>query len=225
MNAKLKLGTIAFTVTLITLLTGCEDEAKPNQQKYPFLSINDVSNVNSKGAEFNGELDLPGTSVVSEYGFEWTRFTPSELTPYYRLSLGNDIQKKFSAAITSDLWNNELYFVRAYAITENYTVYTNSVSFHNVGATPPEIFSLSPSNGTEGTEITIVGKNFGHGNPLNEKFVSLGYYHFMEVVSFTDTVIIVKAPPAFSIPKGTYNIELMFGDISYKMDNVSFTFE
>ena len=195
-----------FVAIFGSLILGCHD-AGPTKQKYPYVVTGSVTNVDFKGAVFNGEIALPGTSVVKDYGFVWNDYMSPTLDDF-RISLGKDLKATFSATVSTDLVVTRNYTVRAYVETIDNVVYGSDMTFKSSGSLPPQIISFTPARGPEGTEITIVGKNFGVGKPLREKMVTLSYGNRMEIVSWSDTVIIVKAPPAFTMPKGSYQIQV-----------------
>jgi hypothetical protein len=222
MNTKLNLILVALSPILPVILSGCKDEAQVTQQKYPYLTPVEISKVNGDGAVFTAKFDRPGTSAVTDYGFEWAY----EYSSYdHRVSLGTNVKTEFSTTVTQDLWPDKNYRVRPYAVTADNTVYGGDVGFKAAGSLPPQVISISPTHGPGNTQVTITGKNLGAGDALNQKSVSLGYYNSLTIISFSDNTIVAKVPPPGFMPKGQYNIQLTFGPRIYTFNNVSFTFE
>ncbi|MCZ8215342.1 MAG: IPT/TIG domain-containing protein, partial [Cyclobacteriaceae bacterium] len=195
-----------ISVILISLSAfyffSCEEAKEPKQQNYPIIQTNAVTDIDSSGVTFNGELLKIGTDEVLDYGFVWS--TDSKPTTQdFIISLGKNIKSLFSTNINFDLVAHQNYSVRVYVITSKNIVYGNEETFTSLGSSTPIIESFSPMNGLDGDTVTIQGENFG--STLNSNIVNIGTVT-ATVLSTNNTTIKILIPP---IPQsGSYKIQV-----------------
>ncbi len=153
-----------FTILLlsITLICACIDEELQDREFPRLISIS-VENIEDSSVTFSGEIFRMGTETIIDHGFLWNTYAMSTLEHSPEVSLG-DRQKigEFSATITGGMKKGVSYYVKAYALTESYLVFSPPVLFESKGSSAPVIDSFSPSEGVTGAEITIKGINFSH---------------------------------------------------------------
>ena len=105
----------------------CDDPTFPAAE-YPRISTLPVTNVSSTGVTFHGDTVQDGKEETMNRGFVWSKEEPLTLEISDRIDLGPG-SGKFEAEIVSGLSPKTIYYVKAYAITKNYTVYGPSVTF------------------------------------------------------------------------------------------------
>jgi hypothetical protein len=171
-------------------------------QKFPIIFTEEIGNINSEGAEFIGNVKSLGSNQnIINYGFVWDDSEMPTINSS-RLYVTDEIQEgKFSRIINGGLFKGKLYYVRAFIQTDHLVVYGDQVTFTSEGSLPPKIIDFTPKKGFDGTEITIVGRNF---NPsINGNGIRVGGLA-CEVISATDSVLKVKSPQSELV--GDYKI-------------------
>lgn len=146
---------ITFLFSLIILISSCKKESD-----FPLIIAGEVTDINSTGAVFNANVTNTGKGGIIEYGFVWGRkgipgIDSSKIVIDEPLSAG-----VISVKITNDLATGVDYFVRAFAKNQDYTTFSNVVSFNSKGSSSPVINDFTPDHGTAGTLVTITGENF-----------------------------------------------------------------
>ncbi len=152
---------------LSTLFLACEKEKENIERPFARLRTLAVSDVDGTGATFNAEVSDIEEDII-DHGFIWSDesrrlilLAPDELNFNLKLSLGANLKgKTFSTRLNSGLRDNQLYFVRAYIITNERTIYGDEVVFNSKGSLPPTVGSISPNPITPGDTMTIRGSNF-----------------------------------------------------------------
>lgn len=136
--------------------------------EYPILLAR-IGEVNDRGATLSGEFIKFGNSDIREFGFIYGTRSEIPVKKY-----GDDIDNltkkivldkvrtEFSYILNQDITEGKKYYFKAFAVNDGYTSYSNIVSFVSQGYNPPdpEIYSVSPTEATDGTVITITGINF-----------------------------------------------------------------
>jgi hypothetical protein len=151
-----KLLPILFTL----LAVNCQKE-EISPRDYPRINTLEVANINDSGATFRAEFIYPGNSTISDHGFIWGLNEDITLLNAEKVSLGGTPGKgSFSATVNYSLNPNTVYNVKAYVVTDRYTVYGKEVKFTSLGCLAPVIFDINPKHGSDGDTIKISGTNF-----------------------------------------------------------------
>lgn len=125
---------------------------------YPELSTNSVDSISSTTATSGGLIQCTGGSSITARGVCWS--TSSQPTILDNRTTDGSGKGLFRSKLTG-LNGNITYFVRAYAMNRDTTVYGDTISF----TTKPFIMisSISPVIDTVGGVVTIKGKSFTLG--------------------------------------------------------------
>jgi hypothetical protein len=169
----------------------CRKDAVPDTD-YPFVVMEDFTDITSTGATFNARIANTGTQRVMDYGFVWTSGEEKPSLNNAFVSLGKNIgEGSFSSRVQNDLRANFKIQVRAYVKTEKMVVYSNTRSFLSVGCSSPVIETVYPDSGTTGKLITITGDYFSSDPKGNT--VLFGSSTGSVIRSTSDTIF-VKCP-------------------------------
>lgn len=124
------LNRLIIAFLFLSLFTSCAEE-ELNQRDYPTLYTLEVSDISKSRAIFNAEIRYRGEFKILQYGFIWSQRDIMTLnTPNIVKYTENIGEMKFNYEITSGLNSNTTYQVRAYIVTEDYTVFGNVVEFN-----------------------------------------------------------------------------------------------
>lgn len=149
-----------YILLFLLLATGCEQDAKVQPKKYPFVIMKEI-NTNENGAEFIAEVQHLGNSTILTYGFIWSSNPDFQYSYSYSNMNEHEITiGDYSLKVTSDLKKDVTYNVRPFIQTEDYLVYGSSLSFISEGSNLPGISYFKPKNGNYGDTIVIYGENF-----------------------------------------------------------------
>src|SRR5215204_12264 len=90
----------------------------------------------------------------------------------------------------SDHWCllRKKYFMRAYAISEDFVVYGNTIEFISLGGKAPIVKDFFPATGTWDDTVTVVGENFSDQNRNN--IVKFGEHTATVLRSSNDTLLV-----------------------------------
>lgn len=184
------------------LVAGCTQQEYP--QSFPIVFTEVGSRVDSTGAELIGTVESLGAkNTILNYGFVWDKKSAPTLASSY-VTMRDEIRKgRFSKMVNNDLFENTIYYVRAFIKTESQVVYGNEVQFKSKGSLTPVIASFSPKAGVDGSEITIRGRNFSARPESN--LVKVGNLTCL-VTSSSDSVLKIKSPNTNLI--GDYEISI-----------------
>jgi len=158
---------LLFVGAIFVLLYGCEEFEPERIVRMAGVS---VMNINRNSAYAKGTfLDVAGEEVVFQHGFCWSTF-PNPTRTSYAISLGEKIAKGDFFGTLSGLEAETRYYVRAYAVTSEKTIYSEQTSFITQQAVVPSVMTNSVSGITEtsaksggnvssdgGTEVTARG--------------------------------------------------------------------
>lgn len=124
------LNRLIITIIFFSLFTSCAVE-ELNQRDYPTLYTLEVTDITNSGALFNAEIRYRGEFKILQYGFIWSQQDIMTLNTPNIIKYTDDTREmKFNYEITSGLSVNTTYQVRAYIVTEDYTVFGNVVEFN-----------------------------------------------------------------------------------------------
>jgi len=146
-----------FIVTLI--VTGCtKEEVTP--RVFPRVNTIQVTNITSGGATFKAEITFSSVPMV-DHGFIWSKTGVQSFPNSDKISLGSRTGAgDFEATVDRSLEEGVKYYVRAYAISEDHTVFGKAVEFVSLGSKAPVFEDFFPTLGTWDDTVTIVGENF-----------------------------------------------------------------
>jgi hypothetical protein len=148
-------------MTISVLLTSKCQKEEITPRDYPRINTLEVTDINDTGATFRAEFIYPGKSTISDHGFIWGTKEDITLLNADKISLGRTSGKgSFDAIINYSLNLNKVYYVKAFAIAEKYTIYGKPVKFKSLGCLPPIIYDVNPKHGCDGDTIKISGTNF-----------------------------------------------------------------
>ena len=199
MKTKIKI----IIVLLFCISLGCEKGTELKDRNYPFITA-EINSVNQNGVELTGKFLTVGSSDIKEFGFIWGS---DESNLKYKIVI-KEFTNEFKYSLNSDIVKDEKYFVKAYAINDDYTVYGNVVSFISKGFNlgNPEIQSFYPTKVTDSHQVNIIGNNFSF---LKEKVkVTIDDFN-CEILSCNNDSIIFKVPP---LSAGDKNIKVSIYD-------------
>lgn len=148
-------------LVILSLFHSCKNDIMPEPEDYPFLILEEVSNISSDGATFIVEVTSLGTPTIKAYGIVWDELeNPTINKNSFKLYEGQPTIGRLECNVNNDLEKDKQFFVRAFVKSEKYIVYSNPLSFISAGCLPPQIDTFSPDSGTVTKVITITGKNF-----------------------------------------------------------------
>jgi hypothetical protein len=185
-------------------LVSCDHELDLNSQEYPLIKTSDIS-VTIDGATYEAEILDPGKQAVVEKGFVWGTVASPTIADS-RIIVTDTDDRNFRAEITSGLAADEVYHVRAYVKTTTYTVYGTQLTFKSLGSLKPVITDFSPKTGSIGSEISVSGSNFGHGN-LQSIVLKIGSVQ-ASLKSVTNSQIVFYVPQVTESKKAKITLEL-----------------
>lgn len=142
---------------LLLILFSCSEQ---NEFVYPLIQTGEVTNIDSTGAIFHARISDLSTDNILEFGFVWGPASKQGLNPYRIILAETPANGTFSTKLATDLLSDTVYYVQAYAKNGSYTTYGKIVTFRSKGSLSPEIIDFSPKEGSDGTQVTINGRNF-----------------------------------------------------------------
>jgi hypothetical protein len=145
------------------LLTTCGDD-EVGSRSYPRVRTQAVTDINSTGALFQGEITFSSTAII-DHGFMWYTGASGLAETF---SLGPTSGKgKFQGRIERSLAENVKYHVKAYARSADHIVYGDVVDFISLGSNAPKAVKIIPEAGTWGDTLLILGENFARWKASN----------------------------------------------------------
>ncbi|PKP22789.1 MAG: hypothetical protein CVU05_02405 [Bacteroidetes bacterium HGW-Bacteroidetes-21] len=169
---------IIYPITFLFLIfTGCkkddDDETNDPTPRQIVVSTSAISNLTTTSATCGGNITDDGGAMITIRGVCWN--TNPDPTINDNSTSNGSGSGLFNSSLTG-LTPNTQYYIRAYAINTNGTVYGNTLTFTTVEATLPElsttnISSISFTSATCSVQITSDG-----GLPLNSKGICWSTY-------------------------------------------------
>ncbi len=217
MNVKYILPLLA--IVSLMLLAQCNDEVVTRD--YPRVTATNISNISDSGAVFRAEITDMGNAPITEHGFVWSTEKTQYLSSGERIFLGPcNSSSDFEAEIKTTLKENSTYYVCAFVVSGEYTVYGKTESFVSLGSKAPRIKGFSPESAGWGDTITIYGENFSYVTYHNQVLfndVAADY-----TILATDTIVKALLPPLFTDPKGAVSVSICGNVTTFKSDSVIF---
>ncbi len=179
-------------VSLLSLIKCSVEDPLPRE--YPRIQSLEISNISESGAVFEASISNAENHQIDEYGFIWdnTQQNPTVDSSDKRILKGNINSGKFSAKISTTLNKDETYYVRAYAKSNDFLVYSKILNFLSLGSEAPILSDFFPKEGVWNDTISIKGSNFSYKEENNE--VKFNNYD-AEVVESNDSIIKCLVPP------------------------------
>jgi hypothetical protein len=155
-----------FAVLYIGILNSCKKD-ELDSREYPRLITLSVSDIDSTGAVFSGEVLTLNNEEIIDHGFVWS--TNSSVLPNAEfISLGVLKNKgTFNFKIDYALAINKKYKVKAYLKTATYTVYGNELEFESLGSNAPVLLDYWPKTARLGDSIFVKAKNISRLGNVN----------------------------------------------------------
>ncbi len=168
---------------------GCQKEVIDSKE-YPRVSTLGVTNINSEGATFNGEVLSSGNTSIIEQGFLWDTTAVLRDNSKNKILL-EDVNNtgRFKYRMSGSLNKNQKYYVKAFSKAQEYLVFGDVVSFLSKGSKPVQITSFNPSVGSWGDTISIKGQRL-NGIDYTVYFGNLQ----AEILSSSDSIMKVIVP-------------------------------
>jgi|GEM_PF-1586672 len=198
-----------FIFTLLALFNGCtKEEVTP--RVYPRVDTNEAFDITSEGATFKGEITFSNVEI-KDHGFVWSHGTSLQVEYANKISLGTKVGTGFfESRCERSLEPGRKYYVRAFAISEDFTVYGKTVEFTSLGSKAPVVKDFFPVTGTWGDTITVVGENFSDDNSINK--VKFGEASGRVVRSGKDTLT-VEVPNNLTTESSNLSVTI-FGNVA-----------
>jgi N-acetylneuraminic acid mutarotase len=152
---------VSILLVILVIMTTCtKEEVTP--RKYPRVDTKEVTNISGAGATFNGEIIfIP--SQVTDHGFLWSPYSDVVFTNSDQVSLGAATGTgTFSSTIDYGLVSGKTYYVRAYAKSQDFSVYGDVMPFKSLGSKAPVLKSFYPEQATWGDTLVLVGQGFSN---------------------------------------------------------------
>jgi hypothetical protein len=189
-----------FSILYISLILGCEDDAKITQKDFPYFITEKVIQNDSTGVIFSAKVIDKGKEEIINHGF----ILIDENNDYTFVITDKFDLDKFQLRITSNLEKGRAYSYKAYIQTSKHKVYANVVKFISEGSLAPEILDFYPPGGFDNSLVTIVGNNFGittdnlsiHLNDIKS-----------EIILFSNDSIIFKTPKTSFYGESTISVK------------------
>lgn len=173
---------------LFVILLGCQDTELP--VTFPVVIADEVTVTNDGAVFFAHMINTPNAEKIINHGFVWSTSKAPTLSGH-RIIIDGAPGETFSRTVIRDILAAKQ-FARAFVQTAKLTVYSNVVGFNGKGSRGPKFVSASPTEGFDGTEVTLTMSNFGYDSTYH---VSLGGSIDCDIVSVVDSVIVFKTPP------------------------------
>jgi len=182
----------SYILFTLALLISCTKTEKATKQRFPIVITGLATHINSEGVTFNGSFLQAGNGAVIDHGFVFSTSNWPSFSTGDKVSLGaSSGNGSFTATANFAMMAGKTYYVSAYAKNSERIYYADPVDFVSMGALPPEIISIVPSEGAAGEIIVIHGRYFSQV-PLNNmvKFGNSG----TSIITSSDTELTVTVP-------------------------------
>ena len=178
---------ILFLLSFLLIFSFCRKE-----QKFPMILTGAVSDIDSTGAVFHGNITSLGSQEIIDYGFVWDLKSSPIVEDSYKKSLGVPSEENtFSEKISTDFFVGKEYNVRAYVEIKGSVFYGNVISFISLGINSPQIENFEPQNATWGDKIIINGHNFSLKS--EENLLKFGNFQ-ANIIESNETMIVATVP-------------------------------
>lgn len=164
----LRINNIFILALLFLFCLSCEEEQDlPVLNKdYPVLVTKEASDIDESGVTLSAQITVPDGEIITSFGFE-VRLGRAPIR--IDISGWKEIED-FSYRLASNMIAGDEYEFKPFAVSSNYTVYGEPMTFTSQGQLGPEIMDFYPKQATVFDEITVIGRNFN----LNQVILRLG---------------------------------------------------
>jgi hypothetical protein len=175
-------------LAILLFFFGCtEEETTPRE--YPRVSTVEAGDITSDGVTFKGDIIFSSVEI-KDHGFVWSDVLGPLVSSANKISLGSKPGTgPFEGRGDRSLEDGKKYFVRAYAISDDFVVYGNTVEFVSLGSKAPVVKDFFPATGTWSDTVTVVGENFSDQNRTN--VVKFGQNTASVIRSNKDTLLAI----------------------------------
>ena len=175
-------------IAILLFFFGCtKEEITPRE--YPRVTSTEAADISSGGVTFKGEVTFSSVEI-KDHGFVWSDVQGPLVSNANKVSLGSKAGVgQFEARCERSLEAGKKYFMRAYATSDDFVVYGNTVEFTSLGGKAPVVKDFFPTIGTWSDTVTIVGENFSDQNKDN--VVKFGQNTATVFRSNQDTLLVV----------------------------------
>lgn len=196
-------------IVILIIFFGCtKEEITPRE--FPRVSTIEAVNISSDGVTFKGEIIFSNV-VIKDHGFVWSDISGPSTLSANKVSLGSRTSiGQFETRCDRSLESGKKYFMRAYAVSDDFLVYGNTVEFISLGAKAPAIKDFFPANGTWSDTVTIVGENFSDQNRTN--IVKFGQNTATMIRSSKDTLLVI-VPYQLTVQSSNLSVSI-FGNVA-----------
>lgn len=181
---------ILLTVAILTfLVVGCNKDDE-NIISNPSILTLMAEVPENGGVIFSGELTQP--DKITDHGFYYSRDSLFRHGNYVQISLGEpENSGEFEASVEKGLYNDEVYYFKAFITVEDENIYDKTLSFLSNGSKSPIIDFVLPEKAYLEDTIKIHGKYFGQ-----DSFYSTVFFNdkSTQVLSRNDSLIICIVP-------------------------------
>ncbi len=178
---------------IILLIIACD---RQNEYDYPVIITGEVTDIDNTGAVFHAKITEYGATEILKCGFVWSvKETPDTSSSKIVLT-GVPKTGPLSVKVSFDLKSDTTYFVRAFVYNNKYITYGKTVTFKSKGGLRPIITDFNPKEGSNNTQITIIGSNFS--NSLTGNKVRFGHAS-ATIIEATSEKLIVVLPDNLTI--------------------------
>ena len=200
---------LVLIIFLSTVIASCKRE---NEFPYPLIQTGEVTDIDSTGVVFHARISDLGKTDILDYGFVWGLTDKPDINSSNVKLSGTPQAGIISQRVTSDLFPYKPYYVRAFARNDKYISYGRSVPFVPIGGIGPFILDFTPKHGSDGTQVTITGRNFS--NTLAGNVVKFGMVYSI-VTEASSEKLIVKLPNNLNL-SGSVNLTILTSGRSFK---------
>ncbi|HMG92643.1 MAG TPA: IPT/TIG domain-containing protein [Chryseolinea sp.] len=176
-----------FNLAILLFFLGCtKEEITPRE--FPRVTTVEAADITSDGVTFTGEIIFSNVEV-KDHGFVWSDILGPLVSTANKVSLGSKSGiGQFESRCDRSLEAGKKYYVRGYAISEDFVVYGNTVEFMSLGSKAPVVKDFFPTTGTWSDTVTVVGENFSDQNRTN--IVKFGQHTATVMRSNKDTLVV-----------------------------------
>lgn len=196
---NIKMRKLILIFYLLVIAVSCKRE---NEFAFPLIQTGEVTDIDSTGVVFHAKITDLSKTGITEYGFVWGPLSMKGTDPFKIVVQVSPNNGTFSAEVSTEMFSDTSYYVKAFARNENYTTYGKIVTFQSKGSRAPVILDFFPKEGTNGSRITIKGKNFS--SYLSGNSVRFGKA-VPQIIDVSDESILVSLPDDLNV-SGRVNI-------------------
>lgn len=162
---KARIVQLSLLLLAIGLLTSCLKEENATRP-YPRLETLEVTGINESGATFNANVISGDLSEIKEVGFVWGLTKNPILAHADTVSIkGKMTQGSFQALVSNSMLKDQTYYVRSFAVTDQYISYGSLQTFKSLGCKAPLITGFYPRQAGDLDTITVTGDYFSSNLP------------------------------------------------------------